>query len=254
MFDSHIHTKFSSDSKMDIKEVIDVANKNNIKVTITDHMDLNFPIKGRFLFDMNEYFNEYSKYKNDNLFLGVELGMRPDCLDENIKISQNYPLDFIIGSVHVVDNMDIYLDEYYNGKSKKESYEQYLNFMLQCVKLHDCIDTLGHIDYISRYARYNDKEMYYKDYSEIIDEILKILIEKEKAIEINTRRFEDKGAIDNLLNIYKRYKELGGKNVTIGSDAHNAQTVGSGCKTALEIAETCGLKPVYFRNRKIEYL
>ncbi len=254
MFDCHIHTNFSTDSSMNIEEVIKASRNNNIGAIITDHLDINYMIPGKFIFNVDDYFKKYSSYRNEKLLLGIEMGMRPDCIEENREISKKYNFDFILGSVHVVESngsyYDIYGNDFYEGKNKKEVYEAYLKCMLQCVREHDYIDSLSHIDYICRYAPYSDSNIYYDEYNELIDEILKELILREKAIEINTRRFEDKKAVAILKKIYKRFNELGGKIVTIGSDAHRSENVDNNIHIAKEFAEECGLKAVYFKERK----
>lgn len=253
MFDTHIHTKFSSDSKMDINEVVKKIEKTNIGVILTEHMDLKFP-SGAFEFDINEYFETYTQYRNNKLLLGVEIGMREDCTVENRKIVCENPFDYVIGSVHVVNGIDIAGEEYYKEKSKKQAYEEYLKYMIKCIKDNEFIDSLGHIDYISRYSVYGDKEMYYEGLNDYIDEVLKLLIKQDKVIEINTRRLESSNALENLLKIYKRYSQFGGKHVTIGCDAHNVNAIGINIKIAEEICRSCNLKPVYFKERKMEYI
>ena len=258
MFDCHVHTDFSSDCRMNIKEVMEIIENNNFGAIITEHMDLNFPEEGEFVFDINKYFNEYSKYRGDKLLLGVELGMRMDCPRENEKIAKEFPFDFIIGSLHLLDKdgnyFDIFGKDLYEGRAQGEVYSSYLNRMYECLKEHSFIDTLGHIDFISRYSPYEDREIYYSDHEDILNSIFKTLIENEIAIEINTRRFSDEKAIDNLTSLYKRFKELGGKYVTLGSDAHVRGNIGSNLLKAYQLAEYCNLKPVYFRNRKKEYM
>lgn len=254
IFDSHLHTKFSTDSKMDIEDALRKAESLNIGLIITEHMDLKYPIKGNFIFNPEDYFNEYNKYRSSNTLLGIELGMRSDCVEDNRQIIENYPFDYVIGSIHLVDTIDIFREDFYADRSKKETYEQYLACMLECLKSHNFIDSLGHIDYITRYARYEDKEIYYEDFSEHIDEVLKTAVVSNISLEINTRRLRDKAAADNLLEIYRRFYELGGRQVTIGSDAHNAAAIGNNINIALEIADRSNLKPVYFKERKMEYM
>ncbi|MBC2579048.1 histidinol phosphate phosphatase [Clostridium sp. DJ247] len=253
MFDTHLHTKVSTDSKMEIEDAIKASEAKNISLIITEHMDLNYPQKDMFCFDEKLYFDKYLKYRTDKLLLGIEIGMKADCINESRNIAVNSPFDFVIGSIHLVNNMDIYYTEFYEGKTKKEAYEEYFKCMLDCVEQYDFIDSMGHIDYIARYGKYPDPEIYYEDFSDYIDEILKSLIEKDKCIELNTRRLDDKTVVENLINIYKRYRELGGKDVTIGSDAHGVAAIGSNFDLAREIIDRCNLKAVYFKERKKEY-
>lgn len=258
MFDCHVHTDFSTDCNMHIEEVLGKIENNNLGVIITEHMDLNFPEQGEFVFDANKYFKEYGKYRGDKLLLGVELGMRMDCVEGNEEIQKEFPFDFVIGSLHLLNYDDNYFDifgkDLYEGRSKKEVYNNYLSKMYQCIKAHSFVDALGHIDFISRYSPYEDREIYYKDHGDLIDSILKTLAEREGAIEINTRRFGDERAIRNLSNLYKKFKELGGEYVTIGSDAHMKGNIGSNFLKGFKLAEECKLKPVYFKNRKKEYM
>jgi histidinol-phosphatase (PHP family) len=254
MFDCHVHTEFSTDSSMKLKDAIKKAKDIGIGLIITEHMDLKYPVEGNFQFDVKRYFKEYGYLKNDKVLLGIELGLRTDCTDENKIIALENPFDYVIGSIHVVNGIDIYQDYFYAEKDKNQAYEEYFKFMYECVKESDFFDSLGHIDYIARYAPFEDTEIYYDIYSDYIDEVLKILSNREKAIEVNTRRINDKKAAENILTILKRFNELGGKYVTIGSDAHNTSDIGNNFNIALDLVEKSNLKVVYFKERKMEYI
>lgn len=253
MFDSHVHTIISTDSKMKILDARNKSREENIGIILTEHIDLDFPVKGEFIFDVPDYLSSYAKYRSDSLLLGVELGMKSNVTSENKALTVTYPFDFVIASIHLVENKDLYYPEFYENKTKQIAYDIYLKDILKNIKAHYFVDSLGHIDYICRYAIYDDKELYYNEHSEIIDEIFRCLIKNDIAIEINTRRFESKQVVKNMIDIYKRYYDLGGRIVTIGSDAHKAQSIGSNFKSAREIAEICKLRPVYFKERKPHY-
>lgn len=253
MFDCHVHTSFSTDCNMKIEDAISVSNEKGIGLIITEHMDLNFPVPDEFIFDIDKYFKNYNRFKTDRLLIGMELGMDPHIISEGKKISKR-EFDFIIGSVHILDGYDIYGGELYEGRNKKDVFEHYFRYMINCLESFNFIDSLGHIDFISRYANYPDREIYYEDYSDLMDEVLKVLARNEKSIEINTRRFNNKNAVENLLKIYKRFYELGGRTVTIGSDSHSPEFVGNRLKSGYEVAEQCLLKPVYYKERKIHYI
>jgi histidinol-phosphatase (PHP family) len=254
MFDSHVHTTFSTDSKMNIEDAIKRSEELSIGLIVTEHMDINYPSLNKFVFNQDEYFKQYSKYISPKLLLGIELGMRMDCIEENRNLVERYPFDYVIGSVHLVDNIDLYTNIFYKGKSKNEAYEKYLKYMLDCLRSYNFVDSLGHIDYIARYAFYKDKEIYYENFADYIDEVIKAAILNNIVLEINTRRFNNISAVDNLKKIYKRYYELGGRMVTLGSDSHTVQDIGSHFQLAKNLADSCNLKPVYFKKRKPEYI
>ncbi|OPJ63598.1 histidinol phosphate phosphatase [Clostridium oryzae] len=252
MFDTHIHTEFSTDSEMKIEEAIAAANEEDIGITLTDHMDTNHPKPGMFVFDVDEYFAKYNKYRDDKLLLGIEIGLSLEFLKKNEEIANNNSFDYVIGAIHFLDGYDLYFSEAYNGKTREQAFNKYLDSMYQNVKRADFIDTLAHIDYICRYAIYEDKELHYEEYQEKIDAILKLVIDKGIVLELNTRRLNDRMAIDNLLKIYKVYRSFGGKYVTLASDAHVKENIGAYFATAQDMCRTIGLNIVYFKNRKIE--
>lgn len=254
IFDSHVHTEFSTDSELKLEEALKAAKELNLGIISTDHIDLNYPGKNKFVFDIDDYFNKYHKYRGSNYLIGVEIGMTEEYSDENRKINQSYDFDYVIGSIHFVDGIDIYEKSFYEDRKKSDAYRRYFETMINCIKIHEYVDSLAHIDYICRYATYKDSEIYYNEYDELIDEILKFIIDREIAFEINTRRLDKDYIIKNLIPIYKRYKDMGGSLVTIGSDAHYGENIGINMKEAFSIAEECNLKPVYYKNRKPEYI
>lgn len=254
LVDTHMHTKFSTDSKMTIEEAVAKGRELNIGITITEHMDLGYPESNAFQFDVDKYLKDYNKFRSDSVMLGIEIGMKADCLQDNRNLVEQGTLDYVIGSIHVIDNIDIYHESYYRGRTKQEVYNCYFGAMLDCIKCYDFIDSLGHIDYITRYACFADTELYYHEFTEQIDSVLKVLVQNEKALEINTRRLGDVKVIETLLPIYKRFAELGGRLATIGSDAHKPQDIGHGMVAALEMAAQCSLKAVYYKDRQPHYV
>lgn len=253
VFDTHIHTIFSTDSNMQIEDAIKCMREKNISGIVTEHMDINFPKKDSFCFNVEDYFNSYSKYRGNDLLLGIELGMKEDCFRESSDLIKNNSFDYVLGSVHLVENLDLYYEDYYRGKSKREAYAKYFEVILGNLDKFQFIDSLGHIDYIARYAKFEDKEIYYGEFSDIIDEILNKVIKEGKCLELNTRRLDKDISVKNMINIYKRYNQLGGKYITIGSDAHQIEAIGSNFMAAREISQFCNLKIVYFKNRLMEY-
>lgn len=252
MFDTHMHTiPFSSDSGMVFSDLLKVQKEKQLDVILTEHIDLAFGDRSEFYFDPAEYFKKLAPYRNEHLLLGVEIGMTADTNEENRQIVRSHPFDMVIGSVHFMRGQDIYYPEFFAlFHSKKEVFAEYLDTMADMIEDFDDFDTLGHIDYIGRVAPYEDPLLYYEEFPEKIDRILALLIKKEKCMEINTRQFHSKKAVDALRTIYTRYHALGGRYVTIGSDAHYPDVVGAHLEEAYAFAKMCGLVPVYFKERQ----
>ena len=254
MFDTHLHTHFSGDSQMLFADAVKAASKAGLGMIVTEHMDIDYPDNPEtFVFDPAEYFRALGPFCTDKVLLGVELGLRPECREQNRLIAESHPFDEIIGSIHVVDGIDIYRPEFTRGRSKKAAYGRYLASMLECVKGFDGFDSLGHVDYICRYAVYDEPELELADFLDEWSAVCKELISGGQVLEINTRRLDQPRAVASLQKLYQRYKELGGQCVTLGSDAHKPADIGRRLETAWQMAKELGLKPVYFKKRKMEY-
>lgn len=252
IFDSHMHTKFSADSGMLAAEALFRAEKLNLGVVFTEHFDYGLKLYGKdFIFDSATYMNEYKNLRGDKVRLGVEVGLRKFARVANEKFIATADFDFIIGSIHLVDDMDIYYPEFYADKDKTTAYSKYFQQMAEEIAVSD-FDALGHIDYICRAATYDNPEIDYPTFSAQIDEVLKIIVERGKVLELNTRRFSISRAVEELVPVYKKYRELGGKFVTIGSDAHKVSAIGNYFDRALEFARDLDLTPVTFCERRLE--
>ncbi|MBU2702472.1 histidinol-phosphatase (PHP family) [Sporomusaceae bacterium BoRhaA] len=250
LFDTHLHTCFSTDSEMTLDELKKEMSQQNYGAIITEHMDLHYPVSGKFTFSIDDYFSLYGPYRNKALLLGIEIGLRQDSLAEYNQVVRESPFDFVLGSIHVVDQHDLFYPPYYEGRSKQEAYERYFRTMIDCVKAYDFVDSLGHIDYIARYAPYADPEIYYHDFSDVIQELLTVVVQKDIALEINTRRFDDRQVMEHLLPIYQKFHDLGGKYVTLGSDAHRPTAVANHLQDAWQLAQRCSLQAVYYQGRQ----
>ena len=96
----------------------------------------------------------------------------------------------------------------------------------------------------------------YKQYADIIDEILKLLIEKGKGIEINTGGFKyGLGHPNPTEDIIARYRELGGEIITVGADAHKPEHVAFDFEKVSGILKEAGFSYyTVFKNRKPEFV
>lgn len=249
LYDTHMHTiPFSADSGMAFSEVQREQEAQGLGLVLTEHMDYGFP---PFTFDPDEYFRTYGPYRSDTLLLGVETGFTADARKMNRSLVRSHPFDMVIGSVHAVGGRDLYEDGCFDQFTDKEdAFSAYLETITENICGYGDFDTLGHIDYICRIAPYPDPLLRYSEYSKPIDAILRILAGRDKSLEINTRLFANTEAVASLAEICRRFKELGGRTVTVGSDAHRAEVIGNHLTAAYDLAKACGLAPVYYKGRK----
>lgn len=242
LWDSHLHTSFSADSEIAPEKMLQRANELGLMgITFTDHMDIDYPGEDptKFELDIKEYLLYMTKLmeaeannQHDTAFLvGMELGLQTHLVDIHKSLLATLPLDYVIGSIHVVNSIDPYYPDYYKGRSGHEAYEEYFKCILENLNCFTEFDSLGHLDYITRYAKrhLSEKESRYdyKETQELIREIFRILIDKDIALEVNTGAYraglnEPNPTFDTL----KFYKECGGSLITIGADAHKIEHVG----------------------------
>ena len=250
LFDSHIHTCFSADSEMTATEALEAAKRQNVGLVFTEHIDFSYPGAKAFLFDPLEYWQAYEKLRGDSLSLGVEVGLVPGEAERAAAFVAAVPFDEVIGSIHLLDGRDLYERDTYENRGQDETYRAYLALMAAMVRANPFIDILGHIDYIARYAPYEEPGVRYDCWPDEIDSVLRAAIAADIVLELNTRRFADRLAMKELVPIFRRYRELGGRAITLGSDAHAPDAVAAHFALARDFAEACALAIVTFRERR----
>ncbi len=265
--DYHLHSSFSGDSKTPMEEMIKESIKKNLKhICFTEHMDFQYPYHegvpdkmfeintDSYLYDLLRCKQKYAS--QINVCFGVEIGLQDSVVRENAIYTKNHDFDFIIASTHVCNGVDPYYPQYYEGKTEEEAYHEYFTCILNNIRKFSNFDVLGHLDYILRYSPLKDKNYKYETYKDVIDNILKFLIENEKGIELNTGGLKS-GLKDvhPCSDILKRYRELGGEIITIGSDAHSCEHIGDYFDRAEEVLIQCGFKYYnIFDGRIAEYI
>ena len=231
MFDYHMHSRVSFDSQATGLEMALAAKEMGLKeICFTDHLDYD-PLEqmGVLAFDTEDYNREYDHLEVPGLVIrrGMEFGMTPDNRDRFRLDLQRRPFDFVLGSIHFVDDLDVYFSPYWEGKTVFQAERRYLESTLECVRLHDGFDVLAHLTYIGK-ARHHiaPRCVPYGQHRELVDEILKVLVSKGKGLEINTSGMDRCGGFLPTADYVRRFKELGGEIVTVGSDAHAPDRVG----------------------------
>lgn len=271
--DFHFHLENGKYSKEWLEQFLDEGSRKNIRCFgIVEHiynfkeyknifMDLsNHLRKGRIQMEwldscnhsnIYEYINFMEKMKKiyNNLYLGLEMDYLPEHIKELKKISTQFNWDFIIGSIHMLDNwvFDNYNEQdEWQYRDLKSTYDKYYNMII------DEIDTgifniIGHIGNLKVYCHRDPiirKDEYIK--------IAKALKKNDVALEINTGlmyRYPVKEICPDfqLLNICNKE----GVDITISSDAHMPKDVGNYHDYAVSYAKEAGYtKQVIFINKK----
>jgi histidinol-phosphatase (PHP family) len=296
-FDSHVHSVASPDSEMQPQDAIAAATKQGLGIAFTEHVDYVDDSErdpkatdaprclGDFVCDFERYPAEYKKFRGAGVSLGLEFGLTEALLPTNKRVSAG-DYDFILGSAHFVDGVEIYhacagniTAEAFRSASlhgettpppsaaplrggelflrnlktaPAECVRRYLDYSREMVELEDSafFDSFGHIDYIGRYLPSLGAEFSYGSFPDEFDGLFRALARRDVAMEINTCLFTRAGAAETMLEICRRFAELGGRFCTVGSDAHSSGDLGRNFKDAREIAASANLAVVHFKERK----
>lgn len=127
--DSHVHSEFSGDSKEKLEKIIEKAKELKMdEITITDHLDLDFPMKPNiFTLDLEKYIERLKELrkreKELQIKIGIEIGLQPTLVNRYNSIFENKDIDFIIGSSHAISGKDVAIKDFFLGKEKMKHIE-----------------------------------------------------------------------------------------------------------------------------------
>lgn len=213
--DTHIHTKYSFDSKMEISDIITEAEKLGLKyIALTDHIELsNQPVKEvvHRIGMRNKEIDELQSTTKIKLIKGIEISEPHHFTNEMENIKEIEGIDYILGSVHHIFGMPIK-----KMRSYKNAYDLYLKSILEMVETAS-IDTVAHLDYLKRHITSGEFNQ------ELLKTVLEVIIERDLALEINTSGFRRCNEYFPSQEILSLYQSMGGKKITYGSDAHRIQ-------------------------------
>ncbi len=261
----HIHCEFSDDSREPMENQIETAIAKGVQeICFTDHVDYGIkrdwddpkgieyrggdgmsssadeldPIAN---VDYPKYFEKIARMQEvykDKIVIknGLEFGVQSITVDDFNKLYDRYQdtLDFTLFSMHQVNNLEFWTQDFQKGKTQEQYNREYYEEILKTQKLFKHYSCLAHLDLI---VRYDNNGVYpFEKVEDLIAEILKQAIRDGKGIEINTSSWHY-GLADTQpsCSILKLYKDLGGKIITIGSDAHNTKFVHDHYDDAIEI-------------------
>lgn len=258
--DYHVHTEFSDDSTYPMEQVVkDAIAMHMDELCFTDHVDygikddwdsgkpiryrgkepfanVNYPVYTQKIRELQ------ARYEGQiDIKMGMEFGIQVHTISRYEALFKKYPFDFIILSIHQVEDKEFWTQDFQKGKSQEEYNKRYYEEMLNVVKKYHNYSVLGHLDLITRY---DENGIYpFEKVAPVISEILKIVIEDGKGIELNTsyHRYGLKDATPSV-NILKKYREMGGEIITIGSDSHSPGQLGTYMEEAKQLLKELGFR------------
>lgn len=255
-YDSHIHSCSSHDASESVLSICAAAVRKGLKgITFTDHCDIASgpkicrSVKASLLRDVAEARELYAGELV--VGMGIELGEAHHNLALAEELAADPTLDFVIGSLHMLrDEDDFYCIDYADADvdSLMERYHEELYELAST----GCYDVIGHINYQIRYMTPEQREaLDLSRYMDDLRETLRVVASLGKGIEINTSGLQrGVGEILPAPDVIAAFREVGGKIITIGSDAHRSRDVGEEIFPAMDRLKATGFDQfAFFRGR-----
>ncbi len=260
--DYHVHCLNSPDSREPLEEICKGALEAGLKeIMVTDHYEMFQDTEGHdnrrayrpeYLEQCFQSVKECREKFGDRLYVGfgIELGqwqLQPQAAE---RIVGEYPFDYVLASYHKMDDVD--LKQYaYSGQDVAALRHRYLEGLLKIAQIGD-FDCLGHLDLIKRYAADEGVMIRAEEEEELVREILRTLVRRQRGLELNTSGLRQTiGETFPSPTILRWYREAGGSILTVGSDAHCRRDVAADFQTALAVVRATGFTEITcFRGRK----
>jgi histidinol-phosphatase (PHP family) len=243
--DLHVHTRVSKDSVQEPDAYVTEAIKRGIKyLGFTDHLDLD-PIDkdfGYYRYDdaLRDIKRLRARYAGKiNLLFGVEVTYQSGLEKSILQSTQGKEYDFLMGSVHRLEGYTIAGASglpFFDGKSEEAAYNMYFDEMEKLVDMN-YFHVIGHFDVIKRYGVKFFGPFDASKYKNRIKSILGKVVKSGAVLEINSSGFRQfpKEPYPSK-EILQYYVEVGGREITIGSDAHSIKQFGNNLDDAVEYA------------------
>lgn len=259
--DYHIHSELSPDSTASLDGICKQAFRLGLEeVALTDHYELiegvtpRGSIRKEYLALTREKILDCrSRWEGRiRVVFGIELGQIHRQPEAAAQILAANPYDFVLASLHRVEHTDLSLFNYQaiDGKALRRTYGEEL---LEIAEKGD-YDCLSHLDLIRRYPAFQGVTLRMEEDMEIVEEILRQVVQRGKGIEINTTAGTLAEPLPSL-EILKTYRRLGGEIVTTGSDAHRAEDVAKGFANAEPLLREAGFRcTARYKERKPRFV
>lgn len=259
--DCHTHSNFSPDGTDSPEIMLKKAEELGLGYyTLTDHCECNTFEEDGYSKTVPAVYKEMVRLEQNcvgstKFLKGIELGQPLQDLRAAENAIGDREYDIVLGSLH---NLATYRDFYFwdqlnlNVDFALDRYYEEIDAMVDWGKF----DVLTHLTYPLRYI-VGDNGIYVdtRKYMERTEALLKKLIQKGIALEINTSGLRQKiGETLPGREIVSLYRQLGGELITLGSDAHSAADLGKGIEAGLDMLSACGFSAytVYVKRNPIQ--
>jgi histidinol-phosphatase (PHP family) len=263
VIDTHTHSHHSPDGKAPMAAMVAAAKAAGLTgIAFTEHAEWYPGDEAYGFLDLPAYFAELERVRDRHgdtlsILAGVELGNPHDFPNAVSAMLDRWPFDLVIGSVHWLDDRAGWEPPIFLERGIEATYQRYFEVLLRMVEDAD-FDVLGHLDLVRRDSWDLFQQVLDLDpYQGMIDSVLQRLIESERGLEVNTSALR-KGLTSPVpgLAILRRYRQLGGEIVVLGSDGHQPAHVAHGFDAAQDLIRAAGFTRVarFSRRQVVDWI
>lgn len=254
-----MHSEISPDAHFPMEEMCRAAMEKGLQeVAFTDHYEFYaHGVKRKWFHEeyLKQYFETVERCRKQfegklTVKSGMEFGQLHLEPEKTTEIVENWPFDFVLGSVHKIENVD--LGQITVTKENAEWIgDAYYYHLLELSETGD-FDCLAHLDYFKKHCARQGLPDLYEKYQPFIRRVLENVIKRGKGIELNTACMG--GLLEETMpgpSTLALYKELGGTIVTVGSDSHRPERVGYGFDVVYQELKAAGFGAIaVYKERK----
>ncbi len=256
--DAHLHTVRSPDANAMLEAYCVLAvDRGLAELAITDHVDFDpaMPAYGFASFaDRERDVREAAKrWAPQGLAIrfGVEITYERAYEDDIRGWLKRHPHDYVIGSVHISAESPYKASNvasFVAGKRLADVVAPYFDEVIGAAH-SGLFDTIGHMDFVKRYLVPHVLPADLAKAPELYEPVLAAMIDTGTALEVNASGLRQlPRETYPAANIVARYRELGGRHVAVGSDAHRTEWFGYGLAEAYRLASAAGFAALAFRR------
>ena len=255
----HNHTVWS-DGRSTISELVASARGSGVtELGISDHFAIipdgrspDWSIKAEKLDAYVEDVLRTAKNADDmTIRLGVEVDFFPETLEESINLLKPYPLDFIIGSVHFINEFTIDLNvdhwEKISQEERNKVWQTYWSYIAAAAK-SGYFDFIGHFDLPKKFKFYPDIDLTANAFA-ALDAIAAV----DAALEINTSGWHK--PVGEAYPALFYLEEARRRNIPllINADSHDPNHVTRDFERARELAAAAGYTELIRYEKRNRY-
>lgn len=256
LYDQHLHSKHSFDSRAEPADSVRRAVELGLAgLSFTEHYDTHPDERDGCIYDHVAYTNTIERLRDDfgetlRIGKGVEVDYQADQMPGVVDFLDRGDFDIVLLSVHWSKGLPVHSAAAWEGRDPSTVTRRYLESVLgavgHCERLHrgrtPVFNVLGHLDFCKRYSRRFAGGVHVEEHMDLIDEILRGCLTADLIPEVNTSTLRN-GMPEPMPGpaVVRRYAELGGTMMSLGSDAHRSSQVAADFPRALDILRGAGI-------------